>query len=88
LLDLDVLVTSFPQTWGSAENEGDNYDFLTNLVEYIRGSRDKPFYSIQDLARTIVKRCTTLFSDPKLLLLDALLLEVYSKVIGKVVWMS
>jgi hypothetical protein len=83
---LDVLITSFPQTWGQDTNEGKNFDLLTDLIEYIRGPRAEPFLSAHDLASTIVKRCSNVFtSDAKLLSPDPLLSEIYQEAIGVVV---
>ncbi|KAH8588879.1 hypothetical protein B0O99DRAFT_746454 [Bisporella sp. PMI_857] len=81
----DVLITSFPQTWRQTKNASNNYDFLTNLVEHIRGPREEPFCSVKDLAVTIVKRCSTIFTtDAKLLFPHPYLLEIYQEAIGDV----
>lgn len=84
LRDIGLLITSFPQTWNQTKNR--RYDLLTNLLEYIQGPREKPFDSAEDLAITIVQKCSTIFrSDPKLLSPDAYLLEIYQEAIGAVV---
>jgi hypothetical protein len=85
-LNVDVLITSFPQTWGQANEDSTNHDFLAKLVEYIRGPREDAFCSVEDLAVTILKRCSTIFTlDASLLLPDPLLLEIYQEAIGSVV---
>jgi hypothetical protein len=83
---LDVLITSFPQTWGHDTNEGKNFDLLTDLIEYIRGARAEPLLSAHDLASAIVKRCSNVFtSDAKLLSPHPFLSEIYQEAIGVVV---
>lgn len=80
------MITSFPQTWGQNKDSDANDDFLTDLVEYIRGQREEPFRSVKDLAATIVEKCSTIFtSDDKLLAPDPYLLEIYQEAIGAVV---
>jgi hypothetical protein len=84
--NIDILITSFPQSWGETSENGKNgLDFFANLIEYIRGPRDEPFLSVRDLAFTIVERCCTIFtSDVDLLTPDPRLLEIYQEAIGDV----
>jgi hypothetical protein len=68
------------------EGQGKDYDLLASLIDHIRGPRDDPFSSVFDLAITIIKRCSTIFtSDPKLLLPSPYLMEIFQEALGAVV---
>jgi hypothetical protein len=68
------------------EGQGEGYDLLASLIDHIRGPRDDPFRSVFDLAITIIKRCSTIFtSDPKLLFPAPYLMEIFQEALGAVV---
>jgi hypothetical protein len=84
--NIDILITSFPQTWGRIEGQGKDHDLLESLIDHIRGPRDDSFRSVFDLAITIIKRCSTIFtSDPKLLFPSPSLMEIFQEALGAVV---
>ena len=83
---IDILITSFPQTWGHAYNKDKAYDLLETFVEYIRSQREGPLMSVEDLALAILTKCSTVFtSDRELLWPDQSLLDIYQDAIGEAV---
>jgi hypothetical protein len=56
-----MLVTSFPLKWG--QNNGEDYDILDFLLQYLTRRDRSPLLSICDLASLIVQRCAGLIGS-------------------------